>query len=314
MTTHRHLFLLTCLVVSIATTQAQTIASLNTVSRPSESVFTENAPSRPKATKATVEAPFYVKLYGFYGLLTPGSQVTTSYTSGLSGMTNTGFKNNSAGLGAGPRAGIGVGVIVSDFINLGIDADMLFGSDLTTENNYKNTTYTSTGTTTTTLRVLSIVPNITFKALSRPAYYIYNRLGLVGGIIMEYKTSSNSVYTPTTGTGTTTISGTDYRENSLAIGYQAALGIQFRIGESLRGFAEIVAYNQSFRPKESMYSSTTTNTKTGVVTSKSSYIYQYKSEGEYTTTKQDGLDVYQNNSYNVVMNSIGVGAGILFRF
>ncbi|WP_245859931.1 hypothetical protein [Spirosoma aerolatum] len=179
MTTHRHLLLLTCLAVSMGIAHAQTIASLNTTSRSSESVSTGKAPHKPKAT---IEAPFYIKLYGFYGLLTPGSQVTTSYTSGQSGMTNTGFKNNATGLGAGPRAGIGVGVIVSEFINLGIDADMLFGSTLTTENNYKGSNYTSTGTTSTTLRVLSITPNITFKALSRPAYYIYNRLGLVGGL------------------------------------------------------------------------------------------------------------------------------------
>lgn len=308
MTTHRPLLTVSCLVASIAAIQAQPIASLNAVRRSSESTTIENAPRKPKAT---VEAPFYIKLYGFYGLLTPGSQISTSYTSGQSGMTNTGYKNNTTGLGAGPRAGVGVGVIVSEFINLGIDADMLFGSTLTTENNYKGSNYTSTGTTSSTLRVLSITPNITFKALSRPAYYIYNRLGLVGGIVMDYKTTSNSLYAPTTGASTTTLSETDYRQNSLAIGYQAALGIQFRLGESLRGFAEIVAYNQSFKPKESLY--TSSSTKSGSTT-KSSYIYQYKSEGEYFNSKQDGLDVYQSPTYNVVMNSVGVGAGIIVRF
>lgn len=311
MTTHRYLTPIFLLAASIATAQAQPEIALNTTNRLTEPV---TAGKTPDKTKAAVESPFYVKIYGFYGLLTPGSQVTTSYTSGLSGMTNTGFKNNSTGLGAGPRAGLGIGVIVSDFINLGLDADMLFGSALTTENNNNSATYTSKGTTTTTLRVLSITPNITFKALSRPAYYIYNRLGLVGGIVMDYKTNSSNFYVPNTGTSTTTISETDYRQNSLAIGYQAALGIQFRLGESLRGFAEIVAYNQSFRPKEALYTSTSTNAKTGAVTNKSTYIYQYKSEGEYTNTKQDGIDVYQSASNNVVMNSIGVGAGILFRF
>ncbi|GAB3947587.1 hypothetical protein GCM10028805_20110 [Spirosoma harenae] len=313
MTTHRHLLLISCLVSSIALAQAQTLASLNRPNRTTEPVTT--APEKaPRKTKAAVEAPFYVKLYGFYGLLTPGSQVTTSYASGQSGMTNTGFKNNSTGLGSGPRAGIGVGVIVSEFINLGIDADMLFGSSLTTTNDYKGSNYTSTGSTTTSLQVLSITPNITFKALSRPAYYIYNRLGLVGGIVMDYKTSSNSVYTPTTGGATTTISETDYRENSLAIGYQAALGIQFRLGESMRGFAEIVAYNQSFRPKESLYTSTSTKSGTTPTKTTSTYIYQYSNEGEYVNAKQNGIDVYQSPSSNVVMNSIGLGAGILFRF
>ncbi|MBD2701054.1 hypothetical protein IC229_10445 [Spirosoma sp. BT702] len=306
MNTHRYLTLFLSLATSTVFAQTQPMIALNTDNPTVNLPTAVKSPRKPKA----VEAPFYIKLFGFYGLLTPGSRIETSYSQSSTG-TNTQFTTNSKGLGAGPRAGAGIGVIVSDFINLGIDADMLFGAELKTDNRYKGSNYTYTSTTTTNLRVLSITPNITFKALSRPAYYIYNRLGIVGGIVMEYKTAQTSLNAPTAGAPTTGETLTDYSDNSLALGYQAAIGIQFRLGESLRGFAEVVAINQSFQPKESKY--TSSSTKSGVTT-KTTYFNQYRDEGEYITTKKEGSDVYQNPSYTVAMNSVGLGAGILFRF
>lgn len=306
MITHRYLLLFISLASSAAMAQSLATNSVEAARLSTDVGTPKAAPRKPKA----VEAPFYVKLYGFYGLLTPGSQVSTNYSSNSSG-SNTSFKNNKIGLGAGPRAGIGVGFIVSDFINLGIDADMLFGAALTSTNNYAGTNYTSTGSTSTTFRVLSFIPNITFKALSRPSYYIYNRLGLIGGIILDYKENQTSVYTPTTGTPTNSVGQTDYQQNSLAIGYQAAFGIQFRLSQNLRGFAEVVAYAQSFKPKETLYTYTSTK---GATVTKSAYYTDYKAEGDYNSTKKDGIDVYPSSSFNIVMNSIGVGAGLSFRF
>lgn len=303
---YRYLYPFFSLSISLTLAQAQSTVTLNTINAASTSVV-KQAPRRINA----VEAPLYVKLYGFYGLLTPGSQVTTSSSSSSAGMA-TSFKTNSTGLGAGARAGVGIGFIASDFINLGIDADLLFGASLATDNFYKGSNYTYTSTTTTDFRVLSIIPNITFKALSRPAFYIYNRLGLVGGVVLDYSTTQNALNAPTTGVSTTYQYKTNYRSNSLALGYQAALGIQFRLSQSLRGYAEVVGYNQSFQPKEVLYANT--STKSGAVVSTSSNIVQYKKQGEYTTTKQDGIDVSQAASYNIAMNSIGVGVGLLFRF
>lgn len=299
MTTHRYLIPMLCLAAGVAAAQGQSTIALNTVPRPAEPVTTRTAPRKTMAG----ESPVYIKIYGFYGLLTPGSQVGSSYSS--NGSTSS-FKTNSRGLGAGPRAGVGIGAIVSDFINIGLDAEMLFGSDLKTDYTSKGSTYSSSGTTITTLQVLSIIPNVTFKALSRPTYYIYNRLGLVGGIVLDYKTVQNSTYAPTVGSATTGEYINDYTKNTLSLGYQAALGIQFRISQSLRGFAEVVAYNQSFQPKEVQYTSTST---TGAKVTKTNYITQYKDEGESSSTPP-----YQSASFNVAMNSVGVGAGILFRF
>ena len=175
------------------TAQAQPLIALNTVHPSADPVTTPHAPRKTLAG----ESPVYIKIYGFYSLLTPGSQVESSSSSISTGTTTSSFKTNSKGLGSGPRAGVGIGAIVSEFINIGIDAELLFGADLTTDNTYKGSNYTYTSTNKTTFRVLSIIPNITFKALSRPSYYIYNRLGLVGGIVLDYKTIQTSLNVPT---------------------------------------------------------------------------------------------------------------------
>ncbi|QDK77717.1 hypothetical protein EXU85_03545 [Spirosoma sp. KCTC 42546] len=302
---NQSIFILISLLIRVSATQAQPTVGLNTVNRSVESTVAEKAPYTSKAT----EAPFYIKAYGFYSLLTPGTEI--NYSGSQSQISSpTTYKPINTHLGAGPRAGIGVGVIVSDFINVGIDADVLIGTALKVDNNVfvgSGSTYSFYAiSTNTTLRVLSIIPNITFKALSRPAYYIYNRLGLVGGLVLDYKTTSNVLETPTKGAVTTSVGNTTYTKNSLALGYQAALGIQFRLSQSIRGFAEVVAYNQSFKPRE--VQNTTTSTKSGVATLQNSTT-EFKDQGDYNKSNP-----YEQPSYNVAINSVGIGAGLVVRF
>jgi len=277
--------------------QAQSTLAVNTINPSGKPVTTQVAPRNPKAA----EAPFYVKIYGLYGLLTPGVQISHGELQSPDGSVFT-FKTANKGLGAGPRAGIGLGFIVSDFINLGIDADILFGTDLSITNSYRDGRATYGNTETTTLKVASVIPNITFKALSRPAYYIYNRLGLVGGVVLDYKTVNSFLEQVNNGGASkTSISTSTYTQNTLAIGYQAALGIQFRLSQAIRGFAEIVAYNQSFKPK-----------RLEVVSPTSTIVTDYNDQGStlYATASRPGKDL----SFNVPMNSVSVGAGLVFRF
>ena len=302
---NQYIFILLTLLIRVSATQAQSTVALNTVNRSVESTTAEKTPRTIKAT----EAPFYIKAYGFYSLLTPGAEINYGGTqSQISSPTI--YKPVNTHLGAGPRAGIGVGLIVSDFINVGIDADMLFGTALKVDYDvYVGSSSAASHyivSNTTTLKVLSITPNITFKALSRPAYYIYNRLGLVGGVVLDYKTVSNSLETPTKGAATTSIGTSSYTKNSLAVGYQAALGIQFRLSQAIRGFVEVVAYNQSFKPREVQAS--TTSIKSGATTIQSSTT-EYKDLGDYNKSNP-----YEQPSFNVAINSVGVGAGLVFRF
>lgn len=287
------------LLIRVTTIQAQPSVNATDTNRSSESATTETAPRKAKAT----ESPVYIKAYGFYSLLTPGTQI--NYSASQSQSTSpTIFTPINTRLGAGPHAGIGLGLIVSDFINVGIDADIFFGTALKDNSNFYSSSYYQRSST-TTLSVLSIIPNITFKALSRPSYYIYNRLGLMGGIVLDYKIADNTLETPTKGASTMSVSTSTYTKNSLAIGYQAALGIQFRLSQAVRGFVEIVAYNQSFKPKELQ---STTNTS-GASASIQSSTTEYKSQGDFNKT-----DPTEQPSFNVAINSVGVGAGLAFRF
>lgn len=294
---NRFFVLLLGLFAQVSRMQAQSTLAINAQTPSSDPTTTAAAPRNPKAT----EAPFYAKIYGLYGLLTPGVQISHGELQSPDGSVFT-FKTANKGLGAGPRAGIGLGFIVSDFINLGIDADILFGRDLSITNSYRDGRATYGNTETTTLKVVSVIPNITFKALSRPAYYIYNRLGLVGGVVLDYKTVNSALEQVNNGGSSKTFESTSkYTKNSLALGYQAALGIQFRLSQAIRGFAEIVAYNQSFKPK-----------RLEEVNSIKTSVTEFNDQGSIVgaTATRPGKDL----SFNVPMNSISVGAGLVFRF
>jgi hypothetical protein len=300
----RSLILLIGLLIRVAAL-AQPATSLITASRfTSSPVMAETTPRQTKAT----ESPVYIKVYGLYGLLTPGVQISHSELQSPDGTVFV-FKTTNKGLGAGPRAGVGVGFIVSDFINLGIDADILFGTALKVDNNYTSDSYTYTNSTSTTLRVLSIMPNITFKALSRPAYYIYNRLGLVVGMVLDYKIVSNGLGLYEFGFTATDVATINYTKNTLALGYQAALGIQFRLSQRLRGFAEVVAYNQSFKPKRLDVSSITT-LDTDITTN----FLTIELTDQGSNVNATNTNVGQQQTFRVAMNSVGVGVGLLFRF
>lgn len=303
---NRFIVLLISSLIPVVTLRAQSAIALNRPNRSAELLTTATAPRTIKAT----DSPFYVKLSGFYGLLTPGVKINYSEAIIASGAAQP-FKTTNKGLGGGARAGIGVGLIVSDFINVGVDAEVLFGAPIKIDIGFEDGFAKSTTTATTTLNVLSVIPNITFKALSRPTYYIYNRLGLVGGMVLEYKTVNSYVDRFSSGSIKTSESTSEYTKNSLALGYQAALGIQFRLSQTIRAFAEVVAYNQSFKPKRLEYTPTTT---AGAATVQ---VTEYTDQGveipviNPTTRKpQTG----QQHSETVPMNSIGIGAGITFRF
>ncbi|GAB3796466.1 hypothetical protein GCM10028819_14120 [Spirosoma humi] len=300
---NRFFVILLGLLVRVTMVQAQSALAVNAVTHSSESANTAATPHRPKA----IEAPFYVKIYGFYGLLTPGVQINSSSAILQSGASQP-FKTTTKGLGAGPRAGLGIGLIVNDFINIGLDAEAMFGSPIKIDYAFEDGLGKTTTSSVTTLNVVSLIPNITFKALSRPTYYIYNRLGLVGGMVLDYKTVISYLDQPKSGVSRTT-SGTtsQYTKNSLALGYQAALGVQFRLSQAIRGFVEIVAYNQSFKPQRLEVTTPATATKAATT-----LVTDYNDQGSVVAAKATtpGKDL----RFNVPLNSVGVGAGLVFRF
>lgn len=255
-------------------------------------------PKQPKKPQIG-ESPIYFKVYGFYGLLTPGSR--GAIQSAAISSSNTSFKVGSFGLGAGLRTGVGVGVIVSDFVNVGLDADYLFGKPQVS----LSTGTSSRSESTIDYNVVTITPNVMFKAVSQPSYYIYNRIGLCAGILLDH----TSTYHYESGTPVVKYDYQYKLESGLGIGYQAALGIQFRIAGALRGYAELNAISLTFRPTRQEQ---TINAKNGVKAGKLS-ITEFKSQGTYTSTETSTNYISTSASYALPINSVGLGVGLVFR-
>jgi len=258
---------------------------------------------------------FYVKIYGGYGLLTPGSY--KPYSSGTGSVSVSG-----QGLGSGLHYGGGIGYVVNDFLNIGLDADYLDGRKITTTTGSASSPYV----TTFTHSVFSIIPNITFKALSEPTYYIYNRLG----IIMAVNTKLNQLTTDSTSNGNNLYSlGNDNTKYTVGFsaGVQAAIGVQFEIAKNIKGFGEIVGSYLPVTPSSSYEYSLTKAYSGGGLSGSNITIFNdnYIKSGptNYSATQStiNGIqaNTYSQNlptssQYRFDINYIGINIGAVYKF
>ncbi len=239
------------------------------------------------------EKRFYIKAYGGYGLFTPGSYRVESrnqyvYQSGTAGVVpilrdTTLVSLGKKGIGGGLRIGGGIGINLSDFLNVGVDAEYFKGNTLVNNSSNKNAFSNSLTRSTIDYKVISITPHILFKARSTPNYYIYNRVGILLSLpfTLNYSGSDSLAYEPkiqtvTSGSGSTQTT-TTYRTLSksvktysggykvpLSIGLNVALGVQFKIAGNLRGFGELFANYSVLSPQS--YHETSKRTASGSVT------------------------------------------------
>lgn len=284
------------------------------------------SPSGKTAYEAAAENKFYVKVYGFYGLLSPGGfsgqgvPPSTSSTRSSGGITSRSTTKSSnfqveKAFGSGLRVGGGIGMVLNDFINIGIDGEYLLGNTAT--ESYTITSQSRTGNNPPTntavyeirkdysYRIVNIIPNITFKAVSKPQYYIYNRLGVCIGIPTQL---SYTDLLQVVGADISLEAATDFDKN-IGFGYQAALGVQFRIGERLRGFAEIVVSSVQINVNSKTLTSAqiTLNGETEQLPVKD---FEGNSELEVfgIVSQADNLNL------KIPVASVGLGAGLAFRF
>ncbi len=257
---------------------------------------------------------FYIKGYGGYGLLTPGSYKGNSPASNYSN-----FSTGKLGAGAGLHYGGGIGFIINDFLNAGIDLERVSGKLHSSTSSKDDYTYSSFSQK-INYSVTSIIPNVTFKALSRPGYFIYTRVGIIIAPNPEIEfINADSSYSSGSGAVILT-SGDEHYHFKINLGIQIAVGVQFNITEYLRGFAEIVGnilpaspvsssqqyVNTSFGPSFARYSTT------------DNYIYTYKRYGSYSPSSSlnstGGSDITESKpSITQDINYIGANIGIVLR-
>ena len=99
----------------------------------------------------------------------------------------------------GLRAGIGVGIVLNDFINLGLDAENYFGPAINTSSLYYYDNQAGLVTISNTgvdyqAKIAMVSPNITFKALSQPNFFVYNRLAIKVGVMKKVTEKTNNEY------------------------------------------------------------------------------------------------------------------------
>ena len=168
------------------------------------------------------------------------------------------YANPAKGLGDGIKYGFGVSYILNDFINIGIDfdyfkstikknrdssyssSDAAAGNGMADEYSYKERNTISYEAT-----LLSITPNVTFKAISRPKWFLYNKLGMV--ITFRPNSLQEDVTNVNTRTGwqgfykdssSTTIKKYEWGIRNPAYGFIGTFGGQVKIADRMRVYAE----------------------------------------------------------------------------
>jgi len=187
------------------------------------------------------------------------SSITVSQDGNNAATKTITYSNPTKGLGDGFRFGFGGSYIVNDFINVGIDFDY-FRSTIkkyrdsgihqtnmpVTNNSADEYTYRERNTISYQATLLSFTPSITFKAIARPKWYLYNKLGAVitfrPNSLQEDRTD---IHTSSGWQGfykdssSTVIKKYEWGIRNPAFGFMGAFGGQIKIARNTRLFAEL---------------------------------------------------------------------------
>ncbi|HTL09050.1 MAG TPA: hypothetical protein VL307_12350 [Chitinophagaceae bacterium] len=166
------------------------------------------------------------------------------------------YKAPRKGLGEGFRVGAGFSYVLNDFINVGLDVDY-FRSTISKVRDSSFTQVLSTGAITEKsyserytisydATLLTFTPNITLKAISRPKWFLYNKVGAVITIrpnSVEHDSRQSTSSMQWQGFRRDSASFTDTRyEWSIrnpSFGFSGGLGAQYKITERIRVYAEV---------------------------------------------------------------------------
>jgi hypothetical protein len=276
------------------------------------------------------DSKVYLKVFGNYAFPTSASYRSTSYTSSSVNNDYT-FTTVKDGLGMGLRAGIGVGMVLNDFINVGLDAENYFGPTIKTSYLYYYDNQAGLVTISNTsvdyqAKIAMLSPNITFKALSQPNFFIYNRLSIKVGVMTKVTEKTSSEYNERyiedinvnpNPTDHITKSKQDFEyQGGLPYGFSAALGFQVKLTDKIRFFAEAEYTYLTYNPKKKVMTKWINNDGSEVdlsVQDKNQVETEYMKD---YTIKDGQTDVNAPNpqpTLRMPFSSIGLGIGLIYR-
>jgi hypothetical protein len=167
------------------------------------------------------------------------------------------YKSPKKGLGEGVRFGVGLSYVLNDFINVGLDVDYFrstirktkdssFHQVMTSNPNNSDYRYTERYTIAYDATLITLSPNFTFKAIARPNWYLYNKVGAV------FTFRPNSIQKETQDVKATTVAQSGTKDSTAhnekryewgirnpSFGFMGAIGAQFKVTERIRAFSEV---------------------------------------------------------------------------
>jgi hypothetical protein len=232
-------------------------------------VFAQTVPvsdSTVVAVKLKNEPRFYLTVHTGYAVALgstfqfyPDDITRIAVTQPASGSASkqVTYQAQTHGLGEGFRIGGGLSFVVNDFLNVGIDLDYFHSTiSRTRDSSMQQTTTSGGGTVTSNFQqkntisyeasLLTFAPNITFKAISRPKFFIYNKVGAI--IVLKPKAIqhghetdqwSNSAQGIVKDSSASSVSRYDWGIHGPAFGFMGAIGAQVKLTERVRAFTEL---------------------------------------------------------------------------
>ncbi len=214
------------------------------------------------------ESKFFLNLHGGYTMglgstfkFYPDdiSSIKVAQVGSASATKNVSYSTPTEGLGQGFRLGGGLTYIVNDFINVGLDVDYLKSTIYRDRDSSFNQSkilgipgdpdeyiYTEQKRTSYDATILTFSPNITFKAISKPKWYLYNKLGAV--ISFNPGSTQTDLLTTNTRSGwqgfykdvaSSTAKTYKWGIKNPAYGFMGGFGAQFKVTQKIRVYSEL---------------------------------------------------------------------------
>lgn len=288
------------------------------------------------------DAPrFYLSVHGGYAFSLGStfkfypdniSSVTVKQLDNTPEVKQVDYREDTKGLGDGFRAGVGLSYVINDFLNAGVDIDYFKSSISKTRDSSYYSAQTMNGGVdevnyneqhkiSYTTSLLSFSPNITFKAIARPKFFIYNKLGAIvifrpssiqrESVDGNYKLGWQGFYRDSSSTSKKVY---DWGIRNPAFGFVGGIGGQVKVTEMIRAYAEVQFTHVIFKVRNRLLTDYTQDGKEVLNTlsqSEKEIVFEKSfTSGENSNPNMPTIATYQK----FPITYAGLQLGLIYRF
>lgn len=202
-----------------------------------------------------VQAQFYVKAGGGYGLPIAQQVLGEKQLEGSSGNTSYDKKEEVRGsYGAGATFGVGAGYMFSKYLGVDLNINYLLGKSYTTGYFYKYDFGRQENSTKTTSKVIFLNPSFIISG-GDGTKLPYARLG----VVMAAPKMEESEYDYYDGDGVYTATRKYDIKGGLSMGFSGAAGMSWVLKNSIKLYTELNFVSMTYFPEERVMTSSNSN-------------------------------------------------------